>query len=138
MAKKFSELRSRMNADARAQAQAKTQSLQTSLKLQELRKSLHVTQTALAESLCVQQAAISRMESRDDLLVSSVMEFVRGLGGQLVLTATFPGNRTFDLTPETGRVYGLARSLRESAAPAQAGTSGSTPRTKRAPSKRSA
>ncbi|WP_044530308.1 XRE family transcriptional regulator [Herbaspirillum sp. B65] len=100
MAKKFSELRAAMRPEAQIQAQARSDSLQTSIKLQALRKSLHITQASLAENLQVQQAAISKMESRDDLLVSSVMDFVRGLGGQLVLTATFPGNKTFDLTPE--------------------------------------
>ncbi|BEV14144.1 XRE family transcriptional regulator [Herbaspirillum sp. DW155] len=104
MARKFSELRAGMRPQARMQAQARTESLQTSIKLQALRKSLKVTQADLASSLQVQQAAISKMENRDDLLVSSVMDFVRGLGGQLVLTATFPGNKTFDLTPEPVKV----------------------------------
>ncbi|WP_413459234.1 XRE family transcriptional regulator [Herbaspirillum huttiense] len=104
MAKKFSELRARMHPEAQVQANARTESMQTCIKLQALRKSLQVTQASLAASLNIQQAAISKMESRDDLLVSSVMDFVRGLGGQLVLTATFPGNKTFDLTPEPVKV----------------------------------
>ncbi|WP_182994032.1 helix-turn-helix domain-containing protein [Herbaspirillum frisingense] len=102
MSKKFSELRARMRPEAQLEAQSRTESLQTSIKLQNLRKSLHVTQAALAETLQVQQAAISKMENREDLLVSSAMDFVRALGGQLILTANFPGDRTFDLTPDPG------------------------------------
>ncbi|MCI1007032.1 XRE family transcriptional regulator [Herbaspirillum sp. C7C8] len=104
MAKKFSELRARMRPEAQLQAEARTESMQTSIKLQALRKRLQVTQASLAERLQVQQAAISKMESRDDLLVSSVMDFVRGLGGRLVLTATFPDKTSFDLTPEPVKI----------------------------------
>ncbi len=36
------------------------------------------------------QAAISRMERRTDLLLSTLRQYIEGLGGQLELRAVFP------------------------------------------------
>ncbi|WP_180937544.1 helix-turn-helix domain-containing protein [Herbaspirillum seropedicae] len=120
MAKKFSELQAQMRPDAQRQVQAKTAALQTTIKLRELRKSLCITQASLARNLRVQQAAISKMESRDDLLLSSLIEFVRGLGGHLVLTASFPDDRTFDLTPQAALPRSAEPARRKSRKPAAA------------------
>lgn len=118
MAKKFSELQAQMRPDAQRQVQAKTAALQTTIKLRELRKSLCITQASLARNLRVQQAAISKMESRDDLLLSSLIEFVRGLGGHLVLTASFSDDRTFDLTPQAALPLPAEPARRKSRKPA--------------------
>ena len=55
-----------------------------------LRQARHQTQVALAERLDVPQAAISRMERRTDLLLSTLRGYVEGLGGKLELRAVFP------------------------------------------------
>lgn len=55
-----------------------------------LRQARHQTQVALAERLDVPQAAISRLERRTDLLLSTLRGYVEGLGGRLELRAVFP------------------------------------------------
>jgi transcriptional regulator with XRE-family HTH domain len=55
-----------------------------------LRQAREQTQVALAERLDVPQSAISRMERRTDLLLSTLRTYIEGLGGTLELRAVFP------------------------------------------------
>jgi transcriptional regulator with XRE-family HTH domain len=55
-----------------------------------LRQARRLTQVELAERLDVPQAAISRMERRTDLLLSTLRHYIEGMGGQLELRAVFP------------------------------------------------
>ena len=38
----------------------------------------------------VEQAAVSKLERRDDMYVSTLREYVKALGGELRLVASFP------------------------------------------------
>ena len=58
--------------------------------LAELRGALHLTQDELAERLSIAQSNVSRRESRRDMLVSTLQEVVRAMGGELRLSAVFP------------------------------------------------
>jgi len=49
-----------------------------------------MTQVHLARILKVNQAAVSKMERRVDIYVSSLQDFVRAMGGELKITAKFP------------------------------------------------
>jgi len=64
------------------------------LSLQELRKALAVTQVQVAESLGKRQDEISRIEQRGDLLLSTLRDYVRSLGGELELLCTFKNRRS--------------------------------------------
>ncbi len=55
-----------------------------------LRQAREQTQVALAERLDIPQNAVSRMERRTDLLLSTLRSYVEGLGGKLELRAIFP------------------------------------------------
>jgi DNA-binding XRE family transcriptional regulator len=55
-----------------------------------LRQARQLTQVELAERLDVPQAAISRMERRTDLLLSTLRQYIEGMGGELELRAVFP------------------------------------------------
>ena len=55
-----------------------------------LREARSHTQSALADSVGVSQARISQIEHQDDLTLSTLEEYVRGLGGELRITAVFP------------------------------------------------
>lgn len=55
--------------------------------LQELRKALDRSQETTAEALGLKQAAISRLENRDDMRISTLREYVEALGGSLELYA---------------------------------------------------
>jgi len=60
------------------------------MQLQDIRKSRNVTQVQLAQVLNVEQAAISKLENREDMYVSTLREYIRALGGELQLVAKFP------------------------------------------------
>jgi transcriptional regulator with XRE-family HTH domain len=58
--------------------------------LDELREAREMTQVHLARILKVNQAAVSKMERRTDMYVSTLRDFVKAMGGELKITATFP------------------------------------------------
>ncbi|HEX4498390.1 MAG TPA: helix-turn-helix domain-containing protein [Thermoanaerobaculia bacterium] len=67
------------------------------LNLQALRQQLGVTQAELAESSGFAQGEISRIEQREDHMVSTLRRLVRSLGGDLEIHARFPDGRDIRL-----------------------------------------
>lgn len=51
---------------------------------------LEMTQVHLARILKVNQAAVSKMERRTDMYISTLQDFIRAMGGELKITARFP------------------------------------------------
>ena len=90
MAKKFGELRAKMSPEAQSRAAARAEAMLVEMQLQELRKARHVTQVEVAKAMSVEQAAVSKLERRDDMYVSTLREYVKALGGELKLVASFP------------------------------------------------
>jgi len=90
MARKFSDLRARMSPEAQARAAARAEAMLLDMQLQELRKARQVTQVDLAKAMKVEQAAISKLERRDDMYVSTLRAYIEALGGELKLVASFP------------------------------------------------
>lgn len=90
MARKFGELRAKMSTEAQARAAARAEAMLLEMQLRELRKSRHVTQVEVARAMSVEQAAVSKLERRDDMYVSTLREYVKALGGELKLVASFP------------------------------------------------
>lgn len=64
--------------------------------LQQLRRQRGVTQADLADVLMVTQAALSKLERRSDVKITSLRSFVEALGGELSITATF-GDRSIGI-----------------------------------------
>ncbi|MCY1703758.1 XRE family transcriptional regulator [Deinococcus sp. SL84] len=90
MTRKWTELRSKMTPEAQARAAAKTEALLVEMQLTELRQAREKTQAEVAAALGTGQAAVSKLERREDMYVSTLREYVEALGGQLRLVATFP------------------------------------------------
>ena len=90
MAKKFSALRAKMSPEAQARSAARAEAALVEMQLQELRKSRDVTQIAVAREMKVEQAAVSKLEHREDMYVSTLRDYVKALGGELKLVASFP------------------------------------------------
>ncbi len=59
------------------------------LRLRDLREKACVSQQELAKRIGSTQASISRLEGRADSLISTLREYLRGLGGSLVLSVSF-------------------------------------------------
>jgi len=90
MAKKYSELRSKMSPAARARAQARARTMLAEMPLQELRVARGLSQEALAATLKVRQASISKLERRADMYISTLRSHIRAMGGELEIVARFP------------------------------------------------
>jgi transcriptional regulator with XRE-family HTH domain len=58
--------------------------------LRQLRNAHHKTQVELASLLGIGQEAVSRLEQRSDLLLSTLNEYIKAMGGKLELVASFP------------------------------------------------
>ena len=58
--------------------------------LRELRKARKLTQVRVARKLGINQDAVSRLEQRSDLLLSTLRRTVEAMGGSLSLIARFP------------------------------------------------
>jgi transcriptional regulator with XRE-family HTH domain len=58
--------------------------------LRDIRKSRAFTQEQVAKRLGGKQVYVSRLESRSDVKVSTLREYVHALGGELQLMVTFP------------------------------------------------
>jgi predicted DNA-binding protein YlxM (UPF0122 family) len=59
------------------------------LSLRDLRKALNLTQAAMARRLKKGQDMVSRIEQREDLLLSTLQGYVKSLGGELELVCRF-------------------------------------------------
>lgn len=89
MAKKYSELRAKMPEESRARAAARTDALIIDMQLRELRRNRQVTQVELARALDIEQGSVSKIENREDMYVSTLREYIKALGGELKLVASF-------------------------------------------------
>ena len=90
MAKNFRELEAKMSPESRARSDAKAQKMIAEMALDELREAREMTQVHLAKILGVNQAAVSKLERRTDMYVSTLQGFVKAMGGELKITARFP------------------------------------------------
>jgi DNA-binding XRE family transcriptional regulator len=90
MAKNFRELEMKMSTEARGRSDAKAKKMLAEIPLDELREAREMTQVHLAKILGVNQAAVSKLERRADMYVSTLQDFVRAMGGELKITACFP------------------------------------------------
>ncbi len=90
MAKNFKLLEAKMSPQARARSDAKAKKMTDEMALDELREARRLTQVHLAERLQVNQAAISKVERRADMYVSTLEKIIKAMGGELEIRAVFP------------------------------------------------
>lgn len=90
MAKSFKNLRNKMSPESKKLSAEIARNLREEIRLTELRNALGINQEELGELLNKKQAAISRLERRSDMHISTLREFIKALGGKLEIIATFP------------------------------------------------
>jgi transcriptional regulator with XRE-family HTH domain len=79
----------------RAKIEARTREVVgEELALQQLRKARRLTQKQMARFLGVGQDSISRLESRSDLLISTLQSYVEAMGGALKIVVEFKEGTT--------------------------------------------
>jgi len=87
MAKKLDDVMAALPKARRQRIEARAMELAT---LKDLRLAAEKTQEQLAAALGVRQDAISRLEKRSDMLLSTLRQYVESMGGKLELVAQFP------------------------------------------------
>src|SRR6202140_1084174 len=88
--KNFNTLRAKMPLAAQERSRLLAGKYRSGMALDELRQARAMTQVHLAKILGVNQAAVSKLERRTDMYVSTLQDFVNALGGELKITARFP------------------------------------------------
>jgi transcriptional regulator with XRE-family HTH domain len=62
----------------------------TAMPLEGLRDARQLTQVQMAQLLKISQGAVSKVERRSDMFVSTLRNYVRAIGGDLQIRAVFP------------------------------------------------
>ena len=90
MTKPFHVLKNEMMPERRKSAEERAKRILAEMPLQELRQARHLTQETLARNLSVKQAAVSKMENRTDMYISTLRNMIKAMGGDLEIIARFP------------------------------------------------
>jgi len=90
VARNWKEVRKELGPEREARIKARVRDEIGRLSLNQLREARSLTQTSLAELLGIPQGGISRLERRTDMYVSTLRNYIRAMGGELIITAVFP------------------------------------------------
>lgn len=90
MAHKWKDIRRRFSDEEEAEIDKWVTSELAKIPLAEVRKARQMTQVRLAEVLQVNQGAISKLERRSDMYLSTLRSYIEAMGGQLEIRAVFP------------------------------------------------
>lgn len=91
MAHDFEKLRQKMTPEQRAKSNARVKEIMAEMLVAEIRKEAGFTQEDIAGKLGVKQPSLSKLESQDDMQISTLQRLIHALGGQLELIAHMPG-----------------------------------------------
>lgn len=90
MARNFRELEAKMPAESLGRAKARARQMLAEMLLAEVRNTVGMTQAELAKLLGIKQPTLSRLESQDDMQISTLKRLIGALGGQLEIIAHLP------------------------------------------------
>jgi DNA-binding transcriptional regulator YiaG len=79
VSKPYAKLREKMKPAARKKVGEKTKALLDAMPLQELRHARNLSQEQLAQTLSVNQAAVSKLEKRTDMYISTLRNFIKAM-----------------------------------------------------------
>ena len=87
---KWSELKARMSPEAQRKAKSLTADMLAKMPHDHLRAARQMTQVNLAQVLGVNQSAVSKLEKRTDMYLSTLRSYIEAMGGELEIQAVFP------------------------------------------------
>ena len=90
MAHKWEDLKHKVSPERRAEIARRAREEIRRLSLNQLREARNLTQTSLAEILNVNQGAVSKLERRTDMYVSTLRSYLKAMGAELQIKAIFP------------------------------------------------
>lgn len=97
MTKSLNEFRKKIKPEVQLAARAKAVSIIAEMSLAETRKARGFNQATVAKHLNIAQPNVSQIESRPDLLLSTLGQYVEALGGRLELHAKFPDGQDIEI-----------------------------------------
>jgi len=99
MAKKWRDYLSTLPEDQQKEIADLTSTLiRREATLQKLREARERSQVEIAQKLGVNQAAVSKMERRADMYISTLRKLIEAMGGELEIIARFPDQREVRIT----------------------------------------
>ena len=87
---KWSDLKAKMSPESQAEVERRKLKMIAEMPLEQLRAARQLTQTNLAQVLGVNQSAVSKLEKRSDMYLSTLRSYIQAMGGQLEIQAVFP------------------------------------------------
>jgi DNA-binding XRE family transcriptional regulator len=90
MTHKWKDIRRPLSPEAEERIQEGVKEAAAVMTLHQLREARSLTQVNLAKVLQINQGAVSKMEKRTDMYVSTLRNFIQAMGGQLQVKAIFP------------------------------------------------
>ena len=87
-----------MPEEERAEVFRRADEIRQQINLREMRRLRKVTQARLSKKLKIGQEGVSRIERRADLYLSTLRNYVEGVGGKLSLVVEFPDRPPVVLT----------------------------------------
>jgi DNA-binding XRE family transcriptional regulator len=90
MARKFSELYSKLPTASRERVESRVAAYKAEMALEDLRRTRNFTQVDIARNLGIAQGAVSKIEKRSDMHVGTLRKHIEAMGGSLQLRAIFP------------------------------------------------
>lgn len=102
MSTEWKTLRAELPEDVRARLDAKREERRLGKALAEVRKAMLATQQEVATRAAMTQNTISKLESADDMLISSIIRYMHSIGGGVELILKTPDGtvRRVDFDPE--------------------------------------
>jgi transcriptional regulator with XRE-family HTH domain len=88
--KSYKMLRDRMTPERRARNDQAAREEMREMLLAELRHAAGKTQVQVAEEIGIQQSGVSKLESQNDMQISTLRQIVEALGGELEIVARLP------------------------------------------------
>jgi transcriptional regulator with XRE-family HTH domain len=90
MATNWRDIRGTYSPEVEARIRKEVEEAGGVMSLYRLREARNFTQVGLARILQINQGAVSRMEKRTDMYVSTLRSYIQAMGGQLQVKAIFP------------------------------------------------
>src|SRR5580658_8601066 len=92
------EILNQMPEEERAEVFRRAEEIRQEINLREMRRRRKITQARLSKKLKIGQEGVSRIEKRTDLYLSTLRNYVEGVGGKLSLVVEFPDRAPVVLT----------------------------------------
>lgn len=90
MANSLASLKAKLDPEVVEAASKETDAMLRQMVLAELREARKLTQANLAKILGIGQGAVSKIEKRTDMYLSSLENYVEAMGGRFRMIANFP------------------------------------------------